>query len=272
MTLGPFAFSVDIVVLFASLMLAFGVARIADKGRKHADSALFWSLLIGLVVARLSFIGHYLPAYAGSILKMIDFRDGGFDALPGLIAGGLWLAWRALRKRESRRAIVLSALAGLVGWGTANAAVSLSHHDASVPTVNLTGLDGAPHSLARDDGKPLVVNLWATWCPPCRRELPALAQAQLDYPGLEIVFVDQGESRDDIQAFMTWAQLSPNNVMLDPTLAVSRAVDARAYPTTLFYDAHGKLLLVHLGPFSAATFEHTIESLYPNVAKAKHGA
>jgi hypothetical protein len=59
------------------------------------------------------------------------------------------------------------------------------------------------------------------------------------------------------------------NLVLDPSLAVARAVGARAYPTTLFYDGKGKLLAVHLGPFSQATFQNALETLYPPAVVAR---
>lgn len=267
MNIGPFAFPAGVIALFVGVVIALFVARATDKGRRDADSTVFWSLLVGLVVARVSFVLHYLPAYQGSLLKIVDFRDQGFDLVPGLVAGVIWGLWRIVRKRESRRAMALSMIMGLIAWGAATAGLDTSARQGTVPTVSLSGLDGVQRPLVQSDGKPLVVNLWATWCPPCRREMPALAKAQHDYPGVDIAFVNQGEPRDDVDAFLRWAQLTPQNVLLDPTLSVSRAVDANAYPTTLFYDAHGKLLQVHLGAFSEATLAHTIESLYPKVEK-----
>ncbi len=264
MNIGPFAFPTGVVALCVGAAAALFVARATDKGRRDADSTVVWSVIIGLAAARVSFVLHYLPTYQGSVLQIFDFRDQGFDLVAGVVAGGLWSTWRIVRQRGSRRAIAMSTLTGLMAWGAVSAAFSVTDQHKSVPSLSLNGLDGVQHPLAQSDGKPLVVNLWATWCPPCRREMPALAKAQHDHPGIDIAFVNQGERQDDVDAFLRWAQLTPQNVLLDPTLSVSRAVDANAYPTTLFYDAHGTLLQTHLGAFSEATLEHTIESLYPS--------
>ncbi|MCX4177597.1 MULTISPECIES: TlpA family protein disulfide reductase [Paraburkholderia] len=92
-------------------------------------------------------------------------------------------------------------------------------------------------ALAPRDGKPLVINLWATWCAPCQTEMPVLASAQARYPGLNLVFVNQGERRDTVDAFMKALNLRIANSLFDPELSVAKATETTAYPTTLIYDA-----------------------------------
>jgi thiol-disulfide isomerase/thioredoxin len=108
-----------------------------------------------------------------------------------------------------------------------------------------------------------VVNLWATWCGPCRAEMPVLAQAQADYPGVRLVFVNQGEALRTVDDYLASHDLHITNSLLDPTHAVAAAVGAVGFPTTLFYDAHGRLLAAHLGPFSRATFRQAVAKFYP---------
>jgi len=143
--------------------------------------------------------------------------------------------------------------------------INLTRQPANVPVVSLINIDGARQSLTKGDGRPTVVNLWATWCPPCQAEMPILAEAQAETPGLHIVFVNQGETRDVVSSYLTSHDLHIKNALLDPNLAVARAVSATAYPTTLFYDAQGRLLSAHLGQFSRATFAQAIEQFYPDI-------
>jgi thiol-disulfide isomerase/thioredoxin len=151
-------------------------------------------------------------------------------------------------------------------WGAATAFAGAGEETAFVPAVNVVDLNGNAQPLARHDGKPMVVNLWASWCGPCRAEMPVLAEAQRDFTGVNISFINQGESEAAVNDFVTQGNLSLRNLARDPSLAVARAVGARAFPTTLFYDGTGKLLAVHLGPFSRATLEQALETLYPGMS------
>lgn len=263
MNLGPLSFPVAPLILFVSVAIAVVAARLAGRGARDAERAIVNSVIVGLVVSRLSFVAHYLPAYQGDVLKMLDFRDQGFDRLPGIVAGALMLLWVAVRRRHLRGAAVVAALAGLLSWSVASAFAGTGRESESLPAVQLVDMNGNVQTLARNDGKPLVVNLWASWCGPCRGEMPVLAEAQREFTGVDLAFVNQGESRLTVSDFVTTQGLSLRNLALDPSLAVARAVGARAFPTTLFYDGTGKLLAVHLGPFSQATFQNALETLYP---------
>jgi thiol-disulfide isomerase/thioredoxin len=138
-----------------------------------------------------------------------------------------------------------------------------------VPSLSLADETGTLRRLDSHDGKPLVVNLWATWCGPCRAEMPVLAAEQRAHGEFNLVFVNQGESAATIDAFLTELGLHIDNLRLDPNLTLAKATGTTAYPTTLFYDASGHLLEKHLGRFSQATFDATLARLYPSVDHAK---
>ncbi|NLC01196.1 MAG: TlpA family protein disulfide reductase, partial [Pseudomonas formosensis] len=112
-----------------------------------------------------------------------------------------------------------------------------------------------PVSLLSYQGRPTVVNLWATWCPPCRREMPVFEQAQSEFPDVNIVMVNQGESAEQAQAFLTGQGLTLSNVLLDPFSRAMNATGARALPTTLFFDAEGELVNSHMGELTMASFK-----------------
>jgi thiol-disulfide isomerase/thioredoxin len=254
MNVGPFSLPLPPLIFFISVVVSLFAGWIFRKNRANVDGAIFSSVFTGLVVARLSFVLHYLPAYKGGFVKMLDFRDQGFDMTAGLIAGGCVVGWFLLRRRTMRVPLLAAVMAGAVVWISVTSFINLSRQPASVPIVSLINIDGARQSLTKGDGRPIVVNLWATWCPPCQAEMPILAEAQAETPGLHIVFVNQGETRDVVSSYLTSHDLHIKNALLDPNLAVARAVSATAYPTTLFYDAQGRLLSAHLGQFSRATF------------------
>jgi thiol-disulfide isomerase/thioredoxin len=131
-----------------------------------------------------------------------------------------------------------------------------------LPTVLLTTLAGEPVDLAGlAAGQPLVVNLWASWCPPCRREMPVLAAAQQQETGVRFVFANQGEGAATAQRYLSASQLALANVVLDPGTALGKAVGSTALPTTLFYDAKGRLVDTHLGELSAASLASKLKQL-----------
>ncbi len=112
----------------------------------------------------------------------------------------------------------------------------------------------------------MVVNLWATWCPPCRAEMPALAQAQKEHPEINVVFVNQGESPEVVQEFLAETRVHVRNLMFDDHQLLVRAVGVKAYPATLFYDALGRLVKSHYGGFSRTTFEEALRAAFPTIS------
>ena len=107
----------------------------------------------------------------------------------------------------------------------------------------------------------MVVNLWATWCPPCRREMPALEEAQRRHPGITFVFVNQGEDAATIQAFMAQQKLKLDNVFTDRAREVGRRTGSFAMPTTLFYGKDGRLFLRHMGELDRDGLDTRLEML-----------
>jgi thiol-disulfide isomerase/thioredoxin len=267
MNIGPFTLPLDPFIFLMSVVIALLAGRRAGRNRPDVESALSKSVLVGLVVARVSFVLRYLPAYGGDFLKMLDVRDIGFSALPGVVAGVLVLLGIMARRRNIWRPLSVGALAGLVAWTAASAAATHWQASPMVPAISLSNTHGTLQPLAPHDGKPLVVNLWATWCPPCQAEMPVFAEVQATDPRINLAFVNQGESRDTVDTFLFKLDLHLDNVLLDPQLDVARATGATAYPTTFFYDASGHLLDTHVGRFSRATLSATLERLYPTDAK-----
>ena len=135
---------------------------------------------------------------------------------------------------------------------------------ASLPPLALSSLDGRPVTLADFAGKPTVVNLWATWCPPCRREMPAMQQAQAAHPDVHFVFVNQGEEAGAIAAFLEKEELALANVLVDPQSSVGAALGQGGLPTTLFFDASGRLDGIRVGELSQATLNQRLAHLSGN--------
>jgi thiol-disulfide isomerase/thioredoxin len=110
-------------------------------------------------------------------------------------------------------------------------------------------------------GRPLVVNLWASWCGPCRAEMPTLAAAQQREPGVGFLFVNQGESASAVRAYLVDQDLPLREVLLDSGSRLGAAVGSRGLPTTLFYDARGKRIGAHFGVLNAAALQSRLREM-----------
>lgn len=261
------------LVFIVSVAVALGVGHIASRRGARAGDTILGIVLVALSVSRLAFVAAYLPAYRTRWFSIIDIRDLGFAPLPGLIAGTLIVLWVLLRRADLRRPVALAVLSGLGSWIFATTVLHPKSHEERAPRLELADLAGHMQPLERADGKPLVVNLWASWCGPCRTELPMLEEAQTRLPDIDIELVNEGEALSTVSDFLLDHGLKGESVMLDPDFAIARSVGAEAYPTTLFYDKQGKLLAVHLGLFSRATFQDALAQMFPDQygqGKASH--
>ena len=261
--IGPFASSLERVLLLSAVVVALIVGALLGRRRGIPTSgALMNVVLIGLLFARIGFVLRYFEDYRSDWLGILDIRDGGFDPLSGVIAGIAAAAWMLLRTPALRKPLGGALLAGAAAWGLSGGLIGLMDSQSrALPQVALQTLDGQPTGLAHlaAQGKPMVVNLWATWCPPCRREMPVLAVAQQREPEVTFVFVNQGEGPAEIQRFLTEAELTLENVLLDSGGALGQAVGSMALPTTLFYDAEGRLVETHLGELSRAVLTRGLD-------------
>lgn len=221
-------------------------------------------LLAALLVARLAFVLTWLDSYRDAPWSVFDIRDGGFTPWAGVAAALLVALWQGARQPLLRKPLMLGLAAGVLTWGALQGGLRLmaSAESASRPSVRLTTLTGESVDLATlAAGQPLVVNLWASWCPPCRREMPVLAAAQQRETSMRFVFANQGEDAAPVLRYLAGNRLKLSNVVFDPAAALGSAVGSTALPTTLFYDATGRLVDTHLGELSAASLASKLQRL-----------
>jgi thiol-disulfide isomerase/thioredoxin len=260
--MGPLALASSHLLLLASLILATLTGWwIGRRHQRIPESHLFNLLLLGIVVARLAFVVLYFDHFRDSPWQVIDIRDGGFLVWPGILAAllaGLWLAWRDATLRRS----LGGALAvGLISWGAGSYVLHALEQGTRLPDLTLMDVDGEPVSLRELNDRPLVINLWASWCPPCRREMPILEDAQQRETDIVFAFVNQGEGPGEIVRFLDDTQLTLDNVLLDTGGRFGQQVGSQALPTTLFFNVSGQQVASHLGELSAASLSHRIAEL-----------
>jgi peroxiredoxin len=125
------------------------------------------------------------------------------------------------------------------------------------PNLDLPMLNGKRIALAELRGKSVVLNFWATWCPPCRAEMAALNHVHRDLAerGVVVLGVNQMEESTDVQRYMQ-AQGLDFPIALDLDGAASRQYRVSALPTTYFIDHAGVIRdVVFGGPMAQALIE-----------------
>ena len=270
--IGPMAFSVDVLVVLAAILLATTVGnRVARAGGVHVESMLWLAIACALLAARAAHVLRYSDAYLGHPSSILDVRDGGWMGWAGVLAGVTAAAWLGWRRPAQRRALAAAAAAGLALWaGVALIAALQPKPEIGIPPIELSNLRGEPTQLQAFGGKPLVVNLWASWCPPCRREMPLLRDAQLRHADVNFVFVNQMESAAAVRRYLEASHIELDNVLLDQHSALSSAIGSHALPATLFFDARGRLVERRLGELSAASLAQQLARIVKVNASDNH--
>lgn len=297
--IGPFPLPASQLALLLAGLAALGVGRLVGQRQQSAEAGatgtagdvavstasakksektkklgigntLSDMLLVGLLAARGVFVLTWLDSYRDAPWSMLDVRDGGFTPWAGVVAALLVALWQGARQATLRKPLILGLAAGVLTWGALLGALRLTANadDVALPAVRLTTLTGESVDLATlADGQPLVVNLWASWCPPCRREMPVLAAAQQRESGVRFVFANQGEDAAAVLHYLAASSKGPklSNVVFDPSAALGSAVGSKALPTTLFYDATGRRVDTHLGELSAASLASKLQPLRASI-------
>ncbi|MCO5978093.1 TlpA family protein disulfide reductase [Ideonella oryzae] len=263
--IGPFTLPWALLLMVLAVLAGNTLGRRVGRAQGiDPEAQAFRVLLLALLAARLAFVWPYRGLYLGEPWRLIDIRDGGWNAQAGLIAGWIATAWWVQRHPPLRRPLLASVGAASLVWLVGSGLLLWQRPtDPQLPALTLNDLQNQPVALAQFRGQPTVVNLWATWCPPCRREMPVLAAAQSRYPGVRFVFVNQGESAATVQAYLASQGLHLDQVLIDPRSELGARLGQRALPTTLFLDTQGQVVTQRIGELSPATLADKLGALGP---------
>ena len=169
---------------------------------------------------------------------------------------------RSVTLRRSLVPVLCGVLLLLSACGSSGGAVTATGRLPADPFA-LPEFDKAAYErmLARLHGTPVLVNIWASWCGPCRQEAPFLAAASRTYGDrVQFVGVDILDARDSARAFMRasgWAYPS----VFDPSAAIRNGLGVLGQPATLFYDADGALVKRWLGPLTEQALTSNLERI-----------
>ncbi|MCE9622751.1 MAG: TlpA family protein disulfide reductase [Actinomycetia bacterium] len=156
-----------------------------------------------------------------------------------------------------------SVIAATLGVATMLMTACSDRASDAVDDVTFTASDGSSASVADFSGLPLVVNMWATNCVPCVKEMPAFDQVANEIADtIQIIGVNVFDTPEDAAAFA--ADLGVGYPQFtDPDGALSSALLVTGLPATGFFDARGNLLEVHQGAFTADELRAAIAEYFP---------
>ncbi|WP_373183152.1 redoxin family protein, partial [Halomonas campaniensis] len=229
-----YALGAAIVLLAASAWL-LGLPR-----RRHARwfNGLVLAWLVG---ARLGHAALNLEAYAVAPLDILKVWQPGFHGLWGLLAALVWTGW-TLRDHLLRLIGAMALLVGasslwlvLVTLAPLGGGMTLQ----SLPDLTLESVEGEAVNLRELQGERVVLNLWATWCPPCLREMPLLAEADTR-DGVTVVVANQGEDLLPVVRYLDDQGLAFRYPLLDPRQELMVLLESPGLPTTVLFDAEGR--------------------------------
>lgn len=162
-----------------------------------------------------------------------------------VLAGSIVMAYRAGNSTEARTSVPARAVVADSGSSKAAFVLNIHPQPRALPNVRFTDGNGRAMTLQDFHGKFVLLNIWATWCPPCRKEMPTLdrLQAKLGGPDFEVaaLSIDQGQqSLDLVQKFYRQSGINSLAIYMDSSGDASGNLAVAGIPTTLLIDRQGR--------------------------------
>ncbi|MCF3932940.1 TlpA family protein disulfide reductase [Acuticoccus sp. M5D2P5] len=258
-TIGPLVFAGDrlaaVAGIAAFLTAAFVLSLALDR---RIASWASGALLAGLLAARLGHVALHYDAFAREPLRAFMVWQGGFSLAAGL-AGLALFTGLTLRRPRGLAGAAVAVLVGLSVWAVTVRLVAPP--PIAMPHAPLETLGGETFRLAARTGRPMVVNLWATWCPPCQREMPLLTETAAARDDIAFVIANQGEGGATVRRYLEKSGLSADHIALDRAMSLARHYGVPGYPATLFLAPDGTLAFSHFGEISPESLATALDRL-----------
>jgi len=279
--LGPLSLNAPIVYFIVAFAVWLSVLRLVSGKldvnyswiRTIADGAI----LTGAAGARLTFALWYWESYVYQPWTILYFWQPGYSLFGGTVVATLFACICFWRKRQSlhwRQPAAFFSLAILVLASSQGALLIANSSKLTIESpltparmvpFEFTNIEKENVSFSDYEGMPLVLNFWATWCPPCRREMPLLERSYERYlaEGVAIIAVNVDESHNTVSRYLTEQGLTlpvwQNGK--HSTAQLFNYINGQIMPTTLFIHPDGRIESTRIGELSAATLQLGIEAI-----------
>lgn len=170
----------------------------------------------------------------------------------------LALFWPALPFNEGRRLVLGPTKVGVITRQIENTGAA-GRVDAPAPDFEWVAPDGKRVSLSSLRPKGVVVNFWATWCEPCKKEMPLMDQVAGTEAGIVFLAVDLDEDGDKIRRFFDDIGLKRLEPLLDVDLVTTHRYAVLSVPSTFFVDASGTIRHVRVGEMDAEKLQRGLD-------------
>jgi thiol-disulfide isomerase/thioredoxin len=283
LSVGPFVipgFVVEVAIaLAAGLVALVAFARRNAELRRTVIDLLSTSLIVYIVLWKLGPL-FSTPAAVVQQPQILLFARGG---TAGIVAGALgaagYLAFAVVRRKLLRAEVlallavflVVSAgaygatqLAAGVGGSARSAEGGRTEGPPQAPDFTLERLEDGAFSLAAAEGKPVVLNFWATWCGPCRAETPVKKRLAGDYgESIHFIGVNLTTSEGSVREVREYVDNLEVNypIVLDTQGRVQQLYGIRGTPTTYIIDAKGRVVHKFMGAMAYGDMKRRLESL-----------
>jgi peroxiredoxin len=168
-------------------------------------------------------------------------------------------AWHWIR--EIGPWVLIAALAVYLVW-TTYPSIDLSAEPRPVPDFSAPTLRGEPFRLSAHRGQVLVLNVWATWCPPCRLEMPGLSKLQRQFRERDVLVVGLNVNEDGLEAARSFVEESNITYpQIDGRRIAYQHFPGDAIPRTYLVDRQGRIRFEHTGFIVPSALESGIEAL-----------
>lgn len=168
----------------------------------------------------------------------------------------------ARRKAQLQSWLIIGGLLVIVGGAlflslsaaaTPGAPVGPARVGQPLADFTLTDTNGVTHKLSDYRGRPVLINAWATWCPPCRAEMPDLHAFYLEHQaeGFELLAINSGESAQTVAGFIQQMGFT-FPALVDSNTAVLNGLGVDGLPTSIFVGRDGVVKYIHVGGLSPA--------------------
>ncbi len=246
--------------------------------RRHVEDGVLGGLVermffVGVIGARIAYVAEHFSAYGSHRLSAFYIWQSGYAPWAGFAAGAMYLGWVAWRRRIP---LTQTGLIGIISLPMAFfywlvlttlgqfAPADRLHPGSALPNLLFANLNGQQVDLAELRGRPAVINIWATWCLPCREEMPLLSRTfgKLRAGSFALVGVDLAEPARRVKRFLYQTPIR-YPVWVDPSTVIGQKVRSPstnlfdraggfAVPTTLFVNGKGVIKSIYVGKLTAA--------------------